>query len=70
MRWKSSADQIAIVMDCMAGRIELDSAADMLRLKPATLERILQQIEAARARRAPKLRSRGSLEEPLGGVVT
>ena len=56
MRWKSSVttESIAIVMDCMAGRIELDSAADMLRLKPATLETILRQIEAVRARRAPK----------------
>jgi len=57
MRWKSSTDQIAIVIDCASGRISLESAADLLRLRPATLERILRQIEAVRARRAP-LKSR------------
>jgi hypothetical protein len=52
VRWKSSAEPIAIVIDTMLGRIELDSAADMLRLKPMTLRGILREIEAVRARRA------------------
>jgi hypothetical protein len=52
MRWKSSADQIAIVIDCASGRISLESAAGLLRLRPATLETILREIEAVRARRA------------------
>ena len=68
MRWKSSADQIAIVMDCMAGRIELECAASLLRRKPATLERILQQIEAVRrARRAPYPAKRVATGKRQGG---
>jgi hypothetical protein len=59
MRWKSSADQIAIVIDCASGRISLESAAGLLRFRPATLETILREIEAVRARRAPKSVSGG-----------
>jgi hypothetical protein len=52
MKWKSAAEPIAIVLDCYDGRISVDSAATMLRLSPRTLQSILQQIEALRARRS------------------
>jgi hypothetical protein len=62
MRWKSSADQIAIVIDCASGRISLESAAGLLRLRPA--ETILREIEAVRARRASKSVSEAVGEHP------
>jgi hypothetical protein len=48
MRWKPSAEQIAIAIDCSVARVSLERAAALLGVKPRTLRIFLKRIEAAR----------------------
>jgi hypothetical protein len=48
MRWKPSAEQLALVIDCTVARVPLERAAALLGIKPRTLRGFLKRIPAAR----------------------
>jgi hypothetical protein len=49
---RSSAPSLAIIVDALLGCVDVEHAACVLRIRPETLTRILQEIAAIRARRA------------------
>jgi hypothetical protein len=51
MKLRHSASTIAVIVDAVLGQLEVEHAAAVLGIRPATLEKLLHEIAEFRARR-------------------